>query len=74
VLHYLESHGQQPAHAPSIAVNGATPVPAILTPSPITQHLLDLDLCQVTPLQALTLLHHLQQQARGVEPDGDHGL
>lgn len=72
VLHYLESQGQQPAHAPSMAVNGATPAPATLTPSPITQHLLDLDLCQVTPLQALTLLHQLQQQARGVEPDGDH--
>lgn len=30
----------------------------------LTQQLLALDICQITPLQALTLLHTLQQQAR----------
>jgi hypothetical protein len=72
-LHYLESQGQQPAHAAPVAVNGATLSPATRTPSPITQQLLALDLCQVTPLQALTLLHQLQQQARGAEPHGGNG-
>jgi DNA mismatch repair protein MutS len=71
VLHYLESQGQQPAHAALIAVHGASP--AARAPSPITQQLLDLDLCQVTPLQALTLLHQLQQQARGADVHGGTG-
>jgi hypothetical protein len=30
-----------------------------------------LDLCQITPLQALSLLHHLQQQARTLVSNGE---
>jgi hypothetical protein len=30
----------------------------------LAQQLLGLDICQITPLQALALLHDLQQQAR----------
>ena len=30
----------------------------------LAQQLLGLDICQMTPLQALSLLHDLQQQAR----------
>jgi hypothetical protein len=30
----------------------------------LAQQLLGLDICQITPLQALSLLHDLQQQAR----------
>ncbi len=66
VLHYLEQQNTQPAAAPSPvpppAVNGTTPIEP--TPAALTQQLLNLDLCQVTPLQALTLLHDLQQQVR----------
>jgi hypothetical protein len=32
--------------------------------SVLAQQLLGLDICQITPLQALSLLHDLQQQAR----------
>jgi hypothetical protein len=30
----------------------------------LAQQLLEIDICQITPLQALSLLHDLQQQAR----------
>lgn len=66
VLYYLEQQGAQPAAAPpppmSTPVNGTTP--AEPTSAALTRQLLHLDLCQVTPLQALTLLHDLQQQVR----------
>jgi hypothetical protein len=35
------------------------------------QQLLALDICQITPLQALTMLHALQQQARALVERGD---
>jgi hypothetical protein len=34
------------------------------TTAVLAQQLLGLDICQITPLQALSLLHDLQQQAR----------
>ena len=34
------------------------------TATVLAQQLLGLDICQMTPLQALSLLHDLQQQAR----------
>jgi hypothetical protein len=34
------------------------------TASVLAHQLLGLDICQITPLQALSLLHDLQQQAR----------
>ena len=34
------------------------------TATVLVQQLLGLDICQITPLQALSLLHDLQQQAR----------
>jgi hypothetical protein len=34
------------------------------TAAVLVQQLLGLDICQITPLQALSLLHDLQQQAR----------
>ncbi len=62
VLHYLEQQGRQSAAITPMPVNGTGPASA--APAVWTQQLLALDLCQVTPLQALTLLHQLQQQAR----------
>jgi hypothetical protein len=37
----------------------------------LAQQLMGLDICQITPLQALSLLHHLQQQARTVVGNGE---
>jgi hypothetical protein len=37
----------------------------------LAQQLVGLDICQITPLQALSLLHHLQQQARMVVGHGE---
>lgn len=77
VLHYLEQQGTQPAAAlPSASVATASPpmkalAPTEPAPAALSQQLLNLDLCQVTPLQALTLLHDLQQQVRGLStPNG----
>ena len=68
VLHYLEQQSAQPAAAPEAPVNGVAPAPAAPAPSGLSEQLLRLDLCQITPLQALTLLHELQQQARHGDP------
>lgn len=69
VLQYLEHQGlsQRPVAPP--LTNGAASAEAVAT---LTQHLLALDICQVTPLQALTELHHLQQQARTLAHDGEN--
>ncbi|WP_256872658.1 DNA mismatch repair protein MutS [Candidatus Entotheonella palauensis] len=66
VLSYLEQQGTQPAAGPPPmnGVHGATSEPIKPAPTGLTEQLLSLDLCQVTPLQALTLLHQLQQQVR----------
>ena len=68
VLHYLEQQGVQPVAAPEAPVNGAINAPTPPTSSGLSEQLLRLDLCQITPLQALTLLHELQQQARHGDP------
>ena len=64
VLQYLEQQGQQPVVASPLSPHG-THTNGHAPPNALTQELLALDLCQVTPLQALTVLHNLQQQARG---------
>ena len=51
--------GQREANEKTIA-NMKSEKPA----SVLAQQLLALDICQITPLQALSLLHDLQQQAR----------
>jgi hypothetical protein len=45
-------------------VNGAQPPRATQATAVLAQQLLGLDICQMTPLQALSLLHDLQQQVR----------
>ena len=37
----------------------------------LVQQLVGLDICQITPLQALSLLHQLQQQARTLVGNGE---
>ncbi len=69
VLYYLEQQGTQPAAVPP-SMNGVTHPPIDPPPTGLTEQLLSLDLCQVTPLQALTLLHQLQQQVRELAGPG----
>jgi DNA mismatch repair protein MutS len=68
VLHYLEQQGTQPAARPSpvapASMNGTVNKSVDPASTGLAEQLLGLDLCQVTPLQALTLLHQLQQQVR----------
>ncbi|MBM3224802.1 MAG: DNA mismatch repair protein MutS [Candidatus Tectomicrobia bacterium] len=64
VLQYLEQHGRDPAASVPLAVNGAQQPPMPPVSESLAQRLLGLDICQITPLQALSILHHLQQQAR----------
>jgi DNA mismatch repair protein MutS len=64
VLQYLERQESQPAALSLPAVNGARPPGVAQAPAVLVQQLLGLDICQITPLQALSLLHDLQQQAR----------
>jgi DNA mismatch repair protein MutS len=68
VLYYLEQQGTQPAARPSSvapsSMNGTMIKSVDSEPTGLAEQLLNLDLCQVTPLQALTLLHQLQQQVR----------
>jgi DNA mismatch repair protein MutS len=74
VLYYLEQQGTQPPAGPAPAapasVNGAVSKPADPVPPSLSEQLLGLDLCQMTPLQALTLLHQLQQQVRDATASG----
>ena len=65
VLQYLERQESQPAStALPVVVNGSQPPQVAQTPAVLAQQLLEIDICQITPLQALSLLHNLQQQAR----------
>jgi DNA mismatch repair protein MutS len=64
VLQYLERQESQPAAQTLPAVNGSRPPHATQPPAVLAQQLLQIDICQITPLQALSLLHELQQQAR----------
>jgi DNA mismatch repair protein MutS len=80
VLYYLEQHGTQPAAVASPSARPAPAAPPTLNgthrkpvdppPTGLTEQLLSLDLCQVTPFQALTLLHQLQQQVRELTVPG----
>ena len=78
VLQYLERQESQPAALPLPAVNGTRPPGVAQATAVLAQQLLGLDICQITPLQALSLLHDLQQQARtlvGIArslPNGTH--
>jgi DNA mismatch repair protein MutS len=60
VLTSLEQQGTRPVAGTTSATNGSGESPA----GAIAQQLVALDICQITPLQALMLLHQLQQQAR----------
>jgi DNA mismatch repair protein MutS len=71
VLHYLERQGTRPDHATSLAVNGASCAGAAPATLALAQQLVRLDICQMTPLQALSVLHHLQQQARTLAGNGE---
>jgi DNA mismatch repair protein MutS len=62
VLQYLAQQGREPRPVAAMADKG--PAAAGTAAAGFARQLLELDLCQVTPLQALTLLHQLQQQAR----------
>jgi DNA mismatch repair protein MutS len=66
ILQYLERQGYRPVASPP--TNGVSLANA--SAAALTQQLLTLDLCQVTPLQALNTLHHLQQQARVLVGEG----
>lgn len=59
VLTYLERQD-----TPAIPRPPQPPLAPLAAPG-VVEQLLALDICQVTPLQALTLLHTLQQQVRG---------
>jgi len=71
VLQYLERQDTQPARLTPAAVNGARPPWAAPAATALAQQLVGLDICQITPLQALSLLHHLQQQARTLVGNGE---
>jgi DNA mismatch repair protein MutS len=63
VLAYLEQPGTSPAAGIVARINGHGTEAAATA---LTRHLVALDICQITPLQALTLLHQLQQHARAL--------
>lgn len=71
VLQYLERQGPQATPGVVLATNDALRSATLPLPSRLTQQLLALDICQITPLQALTHLHALQQQARSVLEQGE---
>jgi DNA mismatch repair protein MutS len=71
VLHYLERQDTQPARLTPPALNGTRPPGSVPAMTALAQQLLGLDICQITPLQALSLLHHLQQQARTLVSHGE---
>jgi DNA mismatch repair protein MutS len=71
VLMFLEKHGATPVADMAAATNGTGAPPA--GSSTLVHDLLRLDLCTITPLHALTLLHDLQQQARALRHGGGGG-
>jgi DNA mismatch repair protein MutS len=72
VLQYLEQQGWEPRPVAAVGDNGTAP--AATAASELARQLMTLDLCQVTPLQALTLLHQLQQQVRQATGQGEGRL
>jgi len=71
VLLYLERQDTQLARLTPPPVNGTRPPVAAPAMTALAQQLVGLDICQITPLQALALLHHLQQQARPLVGNGE---
>jgi DNA mismatch repair protein MutS len=71
VLMYLEKQGATPVADTAAATNGTGVTSAGL--ATLVHDLLRLDLCTITPLHALTLLHDLQQQARALRRDKGGG-
>jgi DNA mismatch repair protein MutS len=71
VLIYLEKQGATPVADTAAATNGTGVTSAGL--ATLVHDLLRLDLCAITPLHALTLLHDLQQQARALRHDKGGG-
>jgi DNA mismatch repair protein MutS len=69
VLQYMEQQGRE--RAPIAAGGTRETAPANMASAGFARQLLELDLCQVTPLQALTLLHQLQQQVRQATVQGE---
>ena len=67
LLSYLEGQQVAPFLAAQRGTN-STDGPTVQTL--LAQRLAALDICQMTPLQALTLLHTLQQEARETLPPG----
>ncbi|MEE8300927.1 MAG: DNA mismatch repair protein MutS, partial [Candidatus Tectomicrobia bacterium] len=69
--HCILSDLERPDTAPILESALTRPVTDWEPPSTgLTKQLLALDICAMTPLQALTLLHHMQQQARGISHNG----
>jgi DNA mismatch repair protein MutS len=68
LLTHLEKPGTVPMGYTPPATNGTEGSAVVSTT--LVQDLLHLDLCAITPLQALTLLHDLQQQARTLTRNG----
>jgi DNA mismatch repair protein MutS len=71
VLVYLEKQGATPMAHTAAATNGTAVASTGL--ATLVHDLLRLDLCTITPLHALTLLHNLQQQARALGHDQGGG-
>lgn len=60
----LEQQGTQLSPGVALTTNGLHAPPQAPVPAEFMQQLLALDICQITPLQAMMHLHALQQQAR----------
>jgi DNA mismatch repair protein MutS len=67
ILAYLEKQNPAPTTDVAVAINGTGRDPAATA---LAQQLMGLDICQITPLAALTLLHDLQQQVRALMSNG----
>lgn len=68
VLTYLERQGTAPAAGAALPTNGTGGEATVA--AALARQLAALDICQITPLQALTLLHQLQQQASSLVGNG----
>jgi DNA mismatch repair protein MutS len=66
VLAYLERAETPPAMPSPVRMQTAPLACGQAATTALVQPLLALDICQMTPLQALTFLHSLQQQARAL--------
>jgi len=71
LVEILERQETQPARLTPPSVNGVPPPGVAQATTPLERQLLGLDICQITPLQALAVLHQLQQQARALPGNGE---